>query len=173
MNTIYTPSHAKAWETVRGLIDGKPYAYNEEKTRKAGYHIYTFKGGWVSDLNDRLEVNFENGSTYSVRIEEEAVKQQQILDTITQDFQDARAIQEMPITQFIADLIGYSLGWGMADRGDGKPKIHLEGEDGYLSMHVDIGPSQKASSRNLLGWSYIYQVQFVLDTFRDVGYINM
>ena len=96
----------------------------------------------------------------------------EILDTITQDLQDAQAIQEMPITQFIADLIGYSLGWGTADRGDGKPKIHLEGEPGCLSMHVDIRPTQKASSRNLLGWSYIYQVQFVLDTFRDAGYIS-
>lgn len=70
MITVYTLSHADAWETVKGLIDGKPYVHDEEKSKKAGHNIYTFSGGWVSDLNDRLEVNYENGYTYSVRIED-------------------------------------------------------------------------------------------------------
>ena len=79
MISVYALGHADAWETVRGLIDGKPYAHDDKKSRKAGYHIYTFKGGWVSELNDRLEVNFENGSTYSVRIEDRVKTAQHML----------------------------------------------------------------------------------------------
>jgi len=79
MISVYALGHADAWETVRGLIDGKPYAHDDEKSRKAGYHIYTFKGGWVSDLGDRLEANFENGTTYSVRIEDRVKAAQHML----------------------------------------------------------------------------------------------
>lgn len=79
MITVYTLSYGDAWETVKGLIDGKPYAHDDEKSKKAGYHIYTFNGGWVSDLGDRLEVNYENGCTYSVRIEDRAKAAQHTL----------------------------------------------------------------------------------------------
>lgn len=79
MITVYTLSHKDAWETVRGLIDGKPYAHDDEKSKKAGYHIYTFSGGWVSELGDRLEVNYDNGYTYSVRIENRAKTAQHTL----------------------------------------------------------------------------------------------
>ena len=68
MITVY--SYEDAWKTVKGLIDCKPYAHDEEKSKNAGYHIYTFSGGWISDLSSRLEVNYDNGYTYSVRIED-------------------------------------------------------------------------------------------------------
>lgn len=91
MITVYTLSHKDAWETVRGLIDGKPYAHDDEKSKRAGYHIYTFSGGWVSDLGDRLEVNYENGCTYSVWIEDRVKAAQHTL-SIPEGMDKAKAV---------------------------------------------------------------------------------
>lgn len=67
--TCYTVGTCNAWRTARGLIDNKPYNHNPEKSERAGYNIYDFDGGWISDLGTKLEVNFNNGTTYSVVIE--------------------------------------------------------------------------------------------------------
>lgn len=70
--TCYTDSTANAWKTARGIIDGKPYTHNPEKSERAGYNIYDFDGGWISDLRTKLEINFNDGATYSVVIDYEA-----------------------------------------------------------------------------------------------------
>ena len=117
MITVYTLSCGDAWETVKGLIDGKPYAHDDEKSKKAGYHIYTFNGGWVSDLGDRLEVNYENGCTYSVRIEDRVKVAQHTL-SIPEGMDKARAVSLLQTALDIhARTVGLLLDMHMKSKG--------------------------------------------------------
>lgn len=60
---------------------------NEAKSLRAGYDIYesTAEGvfAWISDLQDRLEVNLDNGKTVTIWIDEEQkFKEWQIEDAL-------------------------------------------------------------------------------------------
>ena len=117
MITVYTLSHRDAWETVKGLIDGKPYACDDEKSKKAGYHIYTFSGGWISELGDRLEVNYDNGCTYSVRIEDRAKTAQHTL-SIPEGMDKAKAVSLLQSALDIhARTVGLLLDMHMKSKG--------------------------------------------------------
>lgn len=110
------------------------------------------------------------------------MEQQQILDTITKGLQDADFVKAQTITKFIAGLIHQDglESTALSDRGDGLPRIHMEQDitlsgtatRNYLAVSINLSRDQHATSRNLSGWSYIYQVQSVLDAFKEAGYFN-
>lgn len=65
----------KAWEQVNKIF---PYDYekDEKSSANAGYPIYSstsadHPNNWISDLGNRLEVNFENGKSENVWIDPE------------------------------------------------------------------------------------------------------
>lgn len=65
----HTTSKSNAWAIVRGLVGHKKLDKSLEKSEKAGYGIWEFKKGTVSDLDTKLEVNFIDGNTYAVMID--------------------------------------------------------------------------------------------------------
>lgn len=66
------PPKKEAWEYVNAAFP-TDYTENTIKTKNAGYPIYDSNlgddHGWISDLGDRLEINFADGSTENVWIE--------------------------------------------------------------------------------------------------------
>ena len=76
----------QAW-TIADEIFPTDYMKNEAKSLKAGYDIYESTAesvfAWISDLNDRLEVNLDNGKTITIWIDEEPkFKEWQIEDAL-------------------------------------------------------------------------------------------
>lgn len=68
-------SKEKAWEEVNKIF---PYDYekDEKGSANAGYPIYTSTASehpqnWISDLENRLEVNLEDGPSTNIWIEEQ------------------------------------------------------------------------------------------------------
>lgn len=64
----------EAWNMASRIF---PYDYvlDEQRSERAGYKIYmstTFPDGyaWICDLGDRLELNYSNGSSENIWIEE-------------------------------------------------------------------------------------------------------
>lgn len=66
-----------AWNLANRLFT-TDYELNEQATKNAGYKIYSSTkkevNAWISDLNNRLELNYSNGSSESIWIEERNVK---------------------------------------------------------------------------------------------------
>lgn len=64
----------EAWELANRLFP-TDYEKDEEMSRRAGYPIYhsTADGvnAWISDLNNRLELNYSNGESENIWIEQE------------------------------------------------------------------------------------------------------
>lgn len=64
-----------AWTKANEIFQ-TDYIKDEGASAAAGYDIFrsTLKdcNAWISDLGDRLEINFENGETVNIWIEEEA-----------------------------------------------------------------------------------------------------
>lgn len=67
----------EAWELANRLFR-TDYEIDEERSRNAGYTIYhsTEEGvnAWIADLKDRLELNYHDGSTDSIWIEQDEDK---------------------------------------------------------------------------------------------------
>lgn len=79
-------SRKQAWREADNLFP-TDYIKDETKSENAGYDIYcsTCDGvnAWISDLNDRLEINLATGETVNIWIEEEAqFKEYQISDAL-------------------------------------------------------------------------------------------
>ena len=79
-------SRAQAWREADNLFP-TDYIKDEMKSNIAGYDIYcsTCEGvnAWISDLEDRLEINFTTGETVNIWIEEEPqFKEYQISDAL-------------------------------------------------------------------------------------------
>lgn len=54
----------EAWAFLHSVLEITEQ--NKEKSEGAGYPIYDTDKGWISDLNDRLEVNFNNGESFNI-----------------------------------------------------------------------------------------------------------
>ena len=71
----------EAWQIVDKIFP-TDYMKNEQASANAGYPIYTSTAegtnAWISDLNTRLEVNFPNGKTENIWIDdaEERIRKQ-------------------------------------------------------------------------------------------------
>ena len=81
-----TNNREQAW-TIANEVFPTDYIKNEAKSLRAGYDIYesTAEGvfAWISDLNDRIEVNLNNGKTITIWIDEEPkFKEWQIEDAL-------------------------------------------------------------------------------------------
>lgn len=79
-------SREQAWREADKLIP-TDYIKDEKKSDAAGYDIYysTCEGvnAWISDLEDRLEINLATGETVNIWIEEEPqFKEYQISDAL-------------------------------------------------------------------------------------------
>ena len=84
--TMRTNNREQAWEIANEVFP-TDYMKNEAKSSRAGYDIYesTAEGvfAWISDLQDRLEVNLDNGTTIIIWIDEEPkFKEYQIEDAL-------------------------------------------------------------------------------------------
>ncbi len=66
-------SLADAWELAYALVDADIDEFHKDKelSDRAGYAIYINNDGtkWISDMNTRLEVNFENGDTKNIWVD--------------------------------------------------------------------------------------------------------
>ena len=64
---------SEAWELARALT-GEDFELNKYSSENAGYRIYTSIDAesltYVSDLGERLEINFEGGKSRNIWIEE-------------------------------------------------------------------------------------------------------
>lgn len=81
-----TNTRERAWEIANEVFP-TDYLKNEARSKRAGYDIYesTAEGifAWISDLNDRLEVNLDNGTTITIWINEKPkFKEWQIEDAL-------------------------------------------------------------------------------------------
>lgn len=79
-------SRGQAWREADNLFP-TDYIKDEKKSENAGYDIYcsTCDGvnAWISDLDDRLEINLATGETVNIWIEEEPqFKEYQISDAL-------------------------------------------------------------------------------------------
>lgn len=79
-------SREQAWREADNLFP-TDYIKDEKKSENAGYDIYcsTCDGvnAWISDLDDRLEINLATGETVNIWIEEEPqFKEYQISDAL-------------------------------------------------------------------------------------------
>lgn len=67
-------STKEAWELASRLFP-TDYEKDEDRSSRAGYPIYysTAEGmnAWISDLNNRLELNYSNGESENIWIEQE------------------------------------------------------------------------------------------------------
>ena len=59
----------EAWEYVHMVMPG--LEKDEKLSERAGYPIYSSYRGTLSDLNTRLEMNFNNGKTLTIWIDRE------------------------------------------------------------------------------------------------------
>ena len=73
MAKIYTDTRPNAFKTISELIGHKPYVFNERASKNAGYNIYNFDGGWISDMETKVELNYTDGGTTPVFINDVAV----------------------------------------------------------------------------------------------------
>ena len=66
-------SKKEAWAKVDAIFP-TDYIKDEARSGRAGYDIYRSTldsaNDWISDLGDRLEVNFENGETVNIWFEQ-------------------------------------------------------------------------------------------------------
>lgn len=66
-------SKDEAWKLVNKLIDWD-YRYDNVASKNAGYSIYysTKEGhnAWINDLNERLEINYEDGTHQNIWIDD-------------------------------------------------------------------------------------------------------
>ena len=79
-------SREQAWREADNLFP-TDYIKDEKKSEAAGYDIYysTCEGvnAWISDLEDRLEINLATGETVNIWIEEEPqFKEYQIAEAL-------------------------------------------------------------------------------------------
>lgn len=63
------------------------YNYSPMESKIAGYPIYTSQvyKAWISDLNNRLEVNLPDGKTVNIWIEDKTEKVREQLARITKE----------------------------------------------------------------------------------------
>lgn len=98
-----------AWEKA-DIIFPTDYAKDERRSERAGYDIYysTAQGvnAWISDLEDRLEINLENGETVNIFIEDEPqFKEYQIEDALSFINDTIYEIDDK-INHKLADVVG-------------------------------------------------------------------
>lgn len=78
-------SREQAWMEADNLFP-TDYIKDEKKSDAAGYDIYcsTCDGAnaWISDLDNRLEINLSTGETVNIWIEETQFKEYQISDAL-------------------------------------------------------------------------------------------
>ena len=71
---IKVKNYEEAWEIVNGIFP-TDYEKDEERSRRAGYPIHhsTAYGvnAWISDLGNRLELNYQDGHSENIWIEQE------------------------------------------------------------------------------------------------------
>lgn len=65
---IITDNKSNAWDLVKKIEKNASFEFNQYLSDKIGHKIYDFNNGWVSDLEDRLEVNLLGGRSYSIWI---------------------------------------------------------------------------------------------------------
>lgn len=109
---IKVSSRNEAWGLAIRLFP-TDYTADMERSSKAGYPIYftTEKGvnAWISDLGDRLQLNYPNGSTESIWVEEKndvvttigCIKEKKVFPSVT--------IQEVEERKFV-NLLGLTFG---------------------------------------------------------------
>ena len=58
---------AQAWNEADKIFPSD-YTYDSRLTHESGYPVFTGQGGWINDLNTRLEVNLITGETVNIWI---------------------------------------------------------------------------------------------------------
>jgi hypothetical protein len=112
---ITVGSREEAWKNAQEIF-GCSYDLDPEKSKNAGYNIYTGNSDatcWISDLGNRIELNMANGSTICIWIEEEekrytAAEVRQIITSAKQELEAVdkitEAVKSMDITE-TADMV--------------------------------------------------------------------
>lgn len=70
MTAIHAETRPEAFKQISKIIGGKAYTNDKSKSDRAGYNIYTFEGGWISDMISKVEVNYDSGETITVFVDE-------------------------------------------------------------------------------------------------------
>lgn len=73
----HTTAKSAAHDIMRAITRYATLTLNTNKTNNAGYTIYDFKDGWVSDMGNTIEVNFSKGNTYTIIADIEPKKEPQ------------------------------------------------------------------------------------------------
>lgn len=65
--TLHADSVIDAFTVANLLLGNSMFTLDEYLSRRAGYNIYLAEGGgWIADIGDRLEVNFEDGKSKNI-----------------------------------------------------------------------------------------------------------
>jgi hypothetical protein len=87
---IRVSSKSEAWEVANRFFP-TDYMRDDVRSKNAGYDIYfsTADGvnAWISDLNDRLELNYPNGSSENIWIAQNEMTFRKIVMTADQGTQ--------------------------------------------------------------------------------------
>jgi hypothetical protein len=85
---IRVSSKNEAWKIADRLFP-TDYMKDDERSKNAGYDIFfsTADGvdAWISDLNDRLELNYPNGTSENIWIENNTMTFRRLLMTTNSD----------------------------------------------------------------------------------------
>lgn len=88
---IRVSNKKEAWRLANVLFP-TDYVKDEKRSENAGYGIYfstaNNTNAWISDLNDRLELNYPNGSSENIWIDcDEEITFQKLISTINRNTQ--------------------------------------------------------------------------------------
>lgn len=108
----------EAWDEVNKIF---PYDYekNETASKNAGYPIYysttsDHQNNWISDLGNRLEVNFEDGRSVNVWVNSEEYHHFEVTNEEYEKIKRIRALERLTKKQYITLntlVIGFITRW--------------------------------------------------------------
>lgn len=93
----HTTTISEAHDIMRAITRYATLTKNADKSSNAGYTIYDFKDGWVSDMEHKLEVNFANGSTYTIIADHESRKEPQPFLALPEGMDRASAVSTLNV----------------------------------------------------------------------------
>lgn len=93
----HTTTISEAHDIMRAITRYATLNKNDDKSSNAGYTIYDFKDGWVSSMGHKLEVNFTNGSTYTIIADYESKKESQPFLALPEGMDKASAVSTLNV----------------------------------------------------------------------------
>lgn len=144
MKHITVNSIEEAWRKANELFP-TDYEQNSEYSRNAGYNIYTStvstECAWISDLGVALELNFANGDTVKIHIEEEATEEEEEEKTTDEYGNDTELAGELNRLDFCDMLIA---------------SLHIASNFEYEARNADNDADRRRAEESAQKWRRLH-----------------